>query len=490
MSPEYFIIPIILPLIMSFTTNIVTNLATGIYLLDCLFIILIIIIILTIDFSIFKDNITSYLMSNITYITNKNNMIILLKTNDIQSNNFKAVMHYASKSNNKTIYSLQEYFTTGWDKNDNNIEKESGYIIDQLREFQLDEDIYGILSYEKREKRRELQNTEFTKITILKIYTKNKSLVELQDWINTRLDEYNKYICLKSTRQQLLINISSDMNDDIIVEGVPWESTINFENSYFAEMDDIIKKLNFFNNNKIWYIEHGIPYNMGILLYGKPGCGKTRFIKMLMNHTKRHGIDIKLNDNMDFTKLKNIIYCDKIGENYNIPQENRIIIFEDIDCMSKVVEDRDLKKKNEIDISIEKSLNNELMESIIEMKKDSPNKKKDNSKYNNRKNNNLSYLLNILDGLNECSGRIIIMTTNKIDILDEALIRPGRIDMKIEFKKCTCYDVYRMIKIFWKESIIEDDIQKDIDNKYTSAEITNIFRSTDNFNDIKHYFIN
>ena len=130
------------------------------------------------------------------------------------------------------------------------------------------------------------------------------------------------------------------------------------------------------------------------------------------------------------------------------------------------------------------------MESIIEMKKDSPNKKRDNSKYNNRKNNNLSYLLNILDGLNECSGRIIIMTTNKIDTLDEALIRPGRIDMKIEFKKCTCYDVYRMIKIFWKESIIEDDIQKDINDKYTSAEITNIFRSTDNFNDIKHYFIN
>ena len=33
----------------------------------------------------------------------------------------------------------------------------------------------------------------------------------------------------------------------------------------------------------------------------------------------------------------------------------------------------------------------------------------------NQMNNNLSYLLNILDGLNECSGRIIIMTTNNID---------------------------------------------------------------------------
>ena len=189
-----------------------------------------------------------------------------------------------------------------------------------------------------------------------------------------------------------------------------------------------------------------------------------------MNYTGRHGIDIKLNDTINFTDLKQIIYKDKIGEKYIIPQEKRIIIFEDIDCMGSMVTERD-----KLDI---------IDDTIIDSVKDL--KKKD------LKNNNLSYLLNILDGLNECCGRIIIMTTNKINSLDKALIRPGRIDIKIEFKKCTRYDIYKMIKIFWKDDAIdvtEFNIKNELDDIYTSAEIINIFRSSDNFNDIINIFI-
>jgi chaperone BCS1 len=45
----------------------------------------------------------------------------------------------------------------------------------------------------------------------------------------------------------------------------------------------------------------------------------------------------------------------------------------------------------------------------------------------------LSGLLNVLDGVGSQEGRLLIMTTNYIERLDAALIRPGRIDQKIEF---------------------------------------------------------
>ncbi|KID83326.1 cell division protease ftsH [Metarhizium guizhouense ARSEF 977] len=49
-----------------------------------------------------------------------------------------------------------------------------------------------------------------------------------------------------------------------------------------------------------------------------------------------------------------------------------------------------------------------------------------------RKALSLSGLLNTLDGVASQEGRVLIMTTNHIKNLDEALIRPGRIDMKLE----------------------------------------------------------
>jgi chaperone BCS1 len=95
----------------------------------------------------------------------------------------------------------------------------------------------------------------------------------------------------------------------------------------------------------------------------------------------------------------------------------------------------------------------------------------------------------MLDGIHECSGRILIMTTNKVDVLDKALIRPGRIDLKLHFKKCSAYDIAQMIAKFWLIEVPMEDIRPEIDGKYTSADIINLFRSTDEFENIKSEFI-
>ncbi len=96
--------------------------------------------------------------------------------------------------------------------------------------------------------------------------------------------------------------------------------------------------------------------------------------------------------------------------------------------------------------------------------------------------NNLSYLLNILDGIQECPGRIIIMTTNKPEKLDKALIRPGHIDYNINFTKATIDDIINIIKFYWN---IDNDIiiNKLNDMIYTHAEIINLCRISNTYID-------
>jgi chaperone BCS1 len=304
--------------------------------------------------------------------------------------------------------------------------------------------------------------------------------------------EYKKYLKNKSCDRQLLLTITYDEKEkDVMIEHNDWDSTVTFNNSHFQDKDNIMSKIDFFLNNKEWYMKKGIPYNLGILLYGEPGCGKTRFIKQLMNYTGRHGIDIKLNDGFDFTKLRDIIFDEEIEEEYIIPQDKRIIIFEDIDAIGDVIKSRDKKNTSESNSDDEIDEVEEVNETFVKNKKKKhlKNLLEQLNKSTSKDNNNLSFILNILDGLNECTGRIIIMTTNKIDHLDKALIRPGRIDIKINFTKSSKYDISQMISKFWEIDVNTDMIHDDIDMKFTSAEVINIFRTTDNFETIKDIFI-
>jgi len=501
MSPEYFLIPII----MSQTSNIISKINTGIFLLDCAIIMIIVLSSLMIDFSLLKHKLSAYVHKYLS--KTHSNKIIMVRTNGKQSNKFRAVMYYISKLNDKSIYCLKEFSDYTWDDNDNTIEKHSEYSIEQPTPFTLDKDIYGILTIENKESTKDSIRTTYVEHSIFTIYSETKTLLELQMWINERLESYEKYIRTKTSHKQMLITISGDCKSKKI-EGIPFESTIKFDNSWFHDKEDILAKIDFFLNNKNWYEQRGIPYNLGILLWGEPGGGKTRFIKQLLNYTGRHGIDIKLNDELDFSNLKNVLLKDNIGDSYIIPQNKRIIIFEDIDTMGEVVKERSSKTTSiETDIDLigsnsdnsDNSDNSENAENSDCSKLESPestilttliaSQKKEKSKH---LNNNLGYLLNMIDGLNECSGRIIIMTTNRIEYLDKALIRPGRIDIKIEFGKCTVYDIYMMLKNFWKEEMTDitlGDIREEIDMSYTSAEVINIFRSSNNFNLIRNIFI-
>jgi chaperone BCS1 len=63
----------------------------------------------------------------------------------------------------------------------------------------------------------------------------------------------------------------------------------------------------------------------------------------------------------------------------------------------------------------------------------------------------LSGLLNAIDGVQAQQGRLLFATTNKYDALDPALMRPGRLDLHIEFKQATKWQAAELFKRFYPE---------------------------------------
>ena len=67
----------------------------------------------------------------------------------------------------------------------------------------------------------------------------------------------------------------------------------------------------------------------------------------------------------------------------------------------------------------------------------------------------LSYLLNLIDGIRETPGRILVITSNHYDKLDDALIRPGRIDCTLQMTNASYDTIYSMFKHYYKIEITE-----------------------------------
>lgn len=72
-------------------------------------------------------------------------------------------------------------------------------------------------------------------------------------------------------------------------------------------------------------------------------------------------------------------------------------------------------------------------------------------KNKDKRNLTLSALLNSLDGVTSADGRVVFMTTNYPDALDEALLRPGRIDRHEKIGELGTPEVRRLFLRFWPE---------------------------------------
>ncbi|CAE7031831.1 BCS1 [Symbiodinium sp. CCMP2592] len=140
------------------------------------------------------------------------------------------------------------------------------------------------------------------------------------------------------------------------------------------------------DETRTFYAKHGIPYHRCYLLHGEPGTGKTSFMNSVAGHIQRNLCFIQMDKHMTDDTFRNAMT--------QLPALSMVVL-EDVDALFT------------------------------------------NHREADHNNSSLSFsgFLNCLDGLGAPDDVVIFMTTNHPDKLDPAVMRPGRIDLKAEFKK-------------------------------------------------------
>lgn len=230
-------------------------------------------------------------------------------------------------------------------------------------------------------------------------------------------------------------------------------STVILENQ---EKHEVLRDINEYLHPATpkWYAFRGIPLRRGYLFHGPPGTGKTSFSFALAGV---FGIDIYVISLQDPT-----ISEEDLAVLFTRLPRRCIVLLEDIDTAglrrphneeegeeeaAEDTSDKDAQPKKKSKPKKETDSDSDASSSEEERKKRRRKRRNKRSRGNseNKSTNNilavesisLSGLLNAIDGVASHEGRILIMTTNKPEALDEALIRPGRVDVQVGFKNAT-----------------------------------------------------
>ena len=303
------------------------------------------------------------------------------------------------------------------------------------------------------------------------------------------------------------------------------------KNCFFTDVEKIVKRIDFFINNKAWYEARGIPYQLGLLFYGPPGCGKTSTIKAIARMLDRHIINVNDIDKIKkVSDLKNIFYGDYINGRH-IPTNKRIYVIDEFDKILDTIREVPINTAAAAMGAMRANLLNGVMGidtcdgGVISVDSDSDSRANggsgsgggagsgndmsqgQDSGKKKRKNENVvagpvslmkaksvindADILTIMDGLVETSSRIIICTANDPSKISEAFKRPGRLDEHIEFTKCTRKMICDLLELFYGTKLSDEQHDKlyhldnsGIEYKFSPAEVNKMcFNNVDTTGD-------
>jgi len=318
---------------------------------------------------------------------------------------------------------------------------------------------------------------------VFDLFSKKMTLTQLHKWINEIKDEYETEKKNQLGQKRYFFQEIPSPPPKEMGGGYRWGSSLpnlqfsmtefttnkSLSNVYGDEIKQIKKRVDLFMNNPEWYEKRGIPRTLGILLHGAPGTGKTSVIKAIAKDTNKHIISFSLASYTTKEQLENLFRTETLstlvnGQTtlYKIPLTQRLYVIEDIDCLTEIVKQR---REEALAPNVEQP-KRDLVQPMGNFASYEP---KQIPKDGEGVAIDLSFILNLLDGIVEVPQRILIMTTNHPETLDKALIRPGRIDLNIQFKNMEA----RYIKIIFEE-FYETPVNLDFQPfgaKFTPAQI-------------------
>ena len=196
-----------------------------------------------------------------------------------------------------------------------------------------------------------------------------------------------------------------------------------------------------FLKNKEKYIKCGARMPRGALLYGPPGCGKTMIAKAIAGECKVPFIAVS---GSDFCEMYVGVGSARIRDLFKKARSKApcIVFIDEIDALAR--------------------------------------KRVSFSTGSSEKDVTLNKLLIELDGFEPNDNVLIFAATNRLDILDDALMRPGRFDRKIRFELPERGDREKIFNNYLKKMTLDDepDMLSEVLSKqsfgFSGADISNI----------------
>lgn len=264
----------------------------------------------------------------------------------------------------------------------------------------------------------------------------SENLIIFEELMKTSVIYFNKFFKLnKPDDDRLNLFIISEDGGYFETIGSRSKRSLNSVFLPKKQKTDVVNIIDKFLKPKTiqCYKERGLNHKLTILLSGVPGTGKSSLIAALASH---FNFDIAI---MSFTPKMTDVGFLRAMRSWNRRTSRR--------------EDEDDKKEERVTILII-----EDMDCIFKERK---------SNDENRNMVTFSGILNGLDGITTGDKQIVIMTTNHIEHLDPALIRPGRVDHIMTFDYANKEQIVDMAALWGGKAIPQEEF-------YTKVKALNI----------------